>query len=60
MWQYNLVNLKKIDLEDSRDLVEIPDLSTAEKLETLILRCCESLHHLHPSSLCLPKLTCLD
>lgn len=32
----NLVNLKKIDLKYSPDLIEIPDLSKAEKLETVL------------------------
>ncbi|KAK7401099.1 hypothetical protein VNO78_12413 [Psophocarpus tetragonolobus] len=56
----NLVNLKKINLNGSRDLIDIPDLSKAEKLESVSLRYCESLAHLHPSVLSLPKLTYLD
>jgi len=50
------VNLKTIDLDDSRDLTEIPDLSMAEKLEKVSLYDCESLCQLHPSILSLPKL----
>ncbi|XP_027911123.1 TMV resistance protein N-like isoform X3 [Vigna unguiculata] len=52
----NLVNLKTIDLDDSRDLIEIPDLSMAEKLERVSLYDCESLCKLHPSISSLPKL----
>ncbi|KAK7377677.1 hypothetical protein VNO80_03106 [Phaseolus coccineus] len=52
----NLVNLKTIDLDDSRDLIEIPDLSRAEKLEKVSLYDCESLCQLHPSILSLPIL----
>ncbi|KAG4906706.1 hypothetical protein JHK86_055190 [Glycine max] len=52
----NLLNLKTIDLDDSRDLIEIPDLSMAENLEKVSLFGCESLHQLHPSILSLPKL----
>jgi len=37
------VNLKTIDLWGSRDLIEIPDLSKAEKLENVSLCYCESL-----------------
>nr|KYP59349.1 TMV resistance protein N [Cajanus cajan] len=56
----NLVNLKKITLSYSGYLIEIPDLSMAEKLEIVDLRCCTSLHKLHPSILSRPKLTYLD
>ncbi|RDX79531.1 TMV resistance protein N, partial [Mucuna pruriens] len=52
----NLVNLKTIDLDESRDLIEIPDLSMAKKLERVSLFGCESLCHIHPSILSLPKL----
>ncbi|KAL2339968.1 hypothetical protein Fmac_007908 [Flemingia macrophylla] len=55
----NLANLKTIELDNSQDLFEIPDLSMAEKLERISLFGCESLHQLHPSILSLPKLTCL-
>nr|KYP56826.1 TMV resistance protein N [Cajanus cajan] len=56
----NLVNLKKINLFGSRDLIEIPDLSMAKNLESVSLRNCESLDQLHPSMSSLPKLTYLD
>ncbi|KAK8473258.1 hypothetical protein PHAVU_001G093900 [Phaseolus vulgaris] len=52
----NLVNLKTIFLDDSRDLIEIPDLSMAENLEKVSLYDCESLCQLHPSILSLPIL----
>lgn len=46
----NLVNLKTIDLWGSRDLIEIPDLSKAEKLESVSLCYCESLCQLQVHS----------
>ncbi|XP_014519090.1 TMV resistance protein N isoform X1 [Vigna radiata var. radiata] len=46
----NLVNLKTIDLWGSRDLIEIPDLSLAEKLENVSLCYCESLREVHVHS----------
>ncbi|RDX93477.1 TMV resistance protein N, partial [Mucuna pruriens] len=55
----NLMNLKTIDLSKSRYLIEIPNLSKAEKVEIVNLNACESLHQFHPSMLSLPKLTYL-
>ncbi|KAK7401101.1 hypothetical protein VNO78_12415 [Psophocarpus tetragonolobus] len=55
----DLVNLKTIDLDDSQNLIEIPDLSMAKNLDRLSLFGCESLCQLHPSILSLPKLTYL-
>ncbi|CAA0384471.1 unnamed protein product [Arabidopsis thaliana] len=52
-----LRNLKWMDLSDSRDLKELPDLSTATNLEELKLRRCSSLVEL-PSSI--EKLTSLQ
>ncbi|RDX91622.1 TMV resistance protein N, partial [Mucuna pruriens] len=52
----NLVNLKIIDLKDSRDLIEFPDSSKAKKLESISLSGCKSLLQLHPFMLTLPKL----
>ncbi|XP_020202688.1 putative disease resistance protein At4g11170 [Cajanus cajan] len=54
----NLVNLKTIDLWGSRDLIEIPDLSKAQKLESVSLCYCESLCQLqvHSKSLALLNL----
>nr|AKO73682.1 Pva1-17i20_03 [Phaseolus vulgaris] len=56
----NLVNLQKIYLGASRDLVEIPDLSKAKKLRSINLSQCESLRKLHTSISSLPKLTFLE
>ncbi|KAK7343086.1 hypothetical protein VNO80_26049 [Phaseolus coccineus] len=56
----NLVNLEKVYLEASGNLVEIPDLSKAEKLRSIDLSYCESLRKLHPSISSLPKLTMLE
>ncbi|KAK7401017.1 hypothetical protein VNO78_12328 [Psophocarpus tetragonolobus] len=56
----NLMNLKSIDLSYSCALVEIPDLSKAEKLEKISLCGCHSLRELHSSILSLPNLTHLD
>ncbi|XP_027933270.1 TMV resistance protein N-like isoform X2 [Vigna unguiculata] len=62
LWEgvQSLVNLEKIHLEASRDLVEIPDLSKAEKLKRIDLSDCESLRKLHPSISSLPKLAHLE
>ncbi|MCH95988.1 TMV resistance protein N-like, partial [Trifolium medium] len=53
----NLVNLISFVLDDSKDLVEIPNLSRATNLVSVYLRKCESLCQLHPSILSLPRLT---
>ncbi|XP_028778391.1 disease resistance protein RML1A-like [Neltuma alba] len=53
----NFVNLREIDLAGSKQLIELPDLSTAQKLERVDLTDCESLRHLHPLILSLPRLT---
>ncbi|KAK4269183.1 hypothetical protein QN277_022374 [Acacia crassicarpa] len=52
----NLVNLREISLEGSKYLTELPDISTAQNLERLDLESCESLSHIDPSILCLPRL----
>ncbi|RDX93478.1 putative disease resistance protein, partial [Mucuna pruriens] len=46
----NLVSLKTIDLWDSQDLIEIPNLYKAEKLERVYLNYCKSLQQLHVHS----------
>jgi hypothetical protein len=56
----NLVNLRSIKLESSKDLIEIPDLSRAINLERVYLSQCESLRQLHPSIFSLPRLIFLD
>ncbi|XP_028778382.1 disease resistance protein TAO1-like [Neltuma alba] len=52
----DLVSLRNINLQGSKKLIELPDLSTAERLEWVNLVGCESLCHLHPSILSLPRL----
>ena len=42
----HLGNLKHLDLSVSHDLIELPDLSHASKLETINLNCCVSLRQL--------------
>jgi len=56
----NLVNIKTLTLDYSKDLIEIPDLSRATNLERLYLCQCESLHQLHPYIISLPRLAFLD
>ncbi|RDY13182.1 TMV resistance protein N, partial [Mucuna pruriens] len=50
----NLVNLEKVDLSYSEDLIEMLDLSKSEKLKSVNLSDCKSLHQLrvHSKSLC--------
>ncbi|KAL5177805.1 Disease resistance protein RPS6 [Glycine soja] len=43
----NLANLNIISLCGCRNLIEIPDLSNTEKLESVFLHECVSLHQLH-------------
>ncbi|GMN55714.1 hypothetical protein TIFTF001_024827 [Ficus carica] len=45
----NLGSLKILNLSQSEDLTEIPDLSLALNLEVLRLSCCDSLEHLPTS-----------
>ncbi|XP_020231468.1 disease resistance protein TAO1 [Cajanus cajan] len=56
----DLSNLKTILLDDLPELVEMPDLSMARKLERISLQYCISLRELHPSITSLPKLTQLE
>ncbi|XP_028807422.1 disease resistance protein RPP4-like [Neltuma alba] len=56
----DLVNLRNINLRESIKLIELPDLSAAERLEWVDLFACESLCHLHPSILSLPRLEFVD
>ncbi|AES65290.1 putative TIR domain, P-loop containing nucleoside triphosphate hydrolase [Medicago truncatula] len=51
-----LDNLTIIKLDNSEDLIEIPDLSRAPNLKILSLAYCVSLHQLHPSIFSAPKL----
>nr|KYP32022.1 Putative disease resistance protein At4g11170 family [Cajanus cajan] len=52
----DLSNLKTIRLHDLPELIEIPDLSMARKLEHISLLDCISLCELHPSIVSLPNL----
>ncbi|XP_028807417.1 disease resistance protein RML1A-like [Neltuma alba] len=52
----NFVKLREIDLAGSKQLIELPDFSTAQNLKQADLTDCESLRHLHPSILSLPRL----
>ncbi|CAJ1975875.1 unnamed protein product [Sphenostylis stenocarpa] len=56
----NLVNLKKLDLKWSARLMELPDLSRAERLEELYLCGCYKLISVHSSIFSLPKLERLN
>lgn len=56
----NLEHLKKIDLSNSKYLLELPDFSKASKLEEVVLYGCKSLLNVHPSILCLNKLMRLN
>ncbi|KAI9072654.1 hypothetical protein K1719_045374 [Acacia pycnantha] len=57
---HNLTNLKTINLICCVYLVELPDLSMAQKLQTVHLQLCVELQSIHPSILTLPKLRDLD
>ncbi|KAJ4723826.1 Disease resistance protein (TIR-NBS-LRR class) family [Melia azedarach] len=56
----NLVKLKHIDLSNSKQLIELPDLSKAPNLEKLILEGCSSLVDTHSSIQLLNKLVIMD
>ncbi|KAL4600360.1 hypothetical protein ACB092_11G193500 [Castanea dentata] len=55
-----LNELKLIDLSDSQNLIEIPDLSGAPNLKQLILQCCTRLYKIHASLGDLKRLIRLD
>ncbi|XP_050255293.1 TMV resistance protein N-like [Quercus robur] len=56
----NLDELRLIDLSDSQNLIEIPDLSGAPKLKQLIFRHCTRLYKIHASLGDLKQLIRLD
>ncbi|XP_050254081.1 TMV resistance protein N-like isoform X2 [Quercus robur] len=56
----NLGELRLIDLSDSQNLIEIPDLSGAPKLKQLIFRHCTGLYKIHASIEDLKQLIRLD
>ncbi|CAL1363566.1 unnamed protein product [Linum trigynum] len=55
----DLGNLKELNLTASKYLTEVPDLSTAEKLELIDLTSCGKLIQLHKSIITLPSLKTL-
>ncbi|XP_030934368.1 TMV resistance protein N-like isoform X1 [Quercus lobata] len=56
----NLGELRLIDLSDSQNLIEMPDLSGASKLKQLIFRHCTRLYKIHTSLGDLKQLIQLD
>ncbi|GAY67258.1 hypothetical protein CUMW_255130 [Citrus unshiu] len=56
----NFINLEKIDLSGSEQLMKLPDLSLARNLKILKLCGCSSLMETHSSIQCLNKLEVLD
>ncbi|XP_050254064.1 TMV resistance protein N-like isoform X2 [Quercus robur] len=56
----NLGKLRLIDLSDSQNLIEMPDLSGAPKLKQLIFRHCTRLYRIHTSLGDLKQLIRLD
>ncbi|KAK4280819.1 hypothetical protein QN277_012391 [Acacia crassicarpa] len=56
----DLVNLKKIDLSNSKNLLELPDFSMAKNLEEVELYNCKSMRKVHPSILTIHKLVKLN
>ncbi|KAK4269650.1 hypothetical protein QN277_022780 [Acacia crassicarpa] len=56
----DLGNLKTINFSCSYQLIELPDLSMAHKLESVELQCCISLRSIHPSILSLPSIIKLE
>ncbi|KAK4267282.1 hypothetical protein QN277_024082 [Acacia crassicarpa] len=56
----HLVNLKKINLSNSKHLLELPDFSMASNLEEVELHNCKSLRKVHPSILTINKLVNLN
>ncbi|XP_054780089.1 disease resistance protein RPP5-like isoform X1 [Prosopis cineraria] len=56
----DLVNLKILDLCESKQLTELPDFSRAHNLEVVVLYECLSLRSVHPSILSLHSLEQLD
>ncbi|XP_039687946.1 disease resistance protein RUN1-like [Medicago truncatula] len=62
LWEgvQDLVNLTVLSLPNSKDLIELSDLSRATNLQSLYLTQCKSLRQLHTSILSLPRLDYLD
>ncbi|XP_028756290.1 disease resistance protein RPP2A-like [Neltuma alba] len=58
--EQNLVNLSRIDLRGSQDLIELPNFSKAIHLVRVTLDYCTKLQNVHPSILSLHSLSCLE
>ncbi|XP_062012758.1 TMV resistance protein N-like [Rosa rugosa] len=58
--QQILKNLRRIDLSDSKQLVEVPDLSKSVNIKSIDLRGCTRLVEVPPYFQNLPKLTSLN
>ncbi|KAK7383283.1 hypothetical protein VNO78_28957 [Psophocarpus tetragonolobus] len=56
----NLKHLKRIDLSNSKNLLELPDFSKASNLEEVELYGCKNLRNVHPSILSQNKLVRLN
>ncbi|KAK4267286.1 hypothetical protein QN277_024086 [Acacia crassicarpa] len=56
----NLVNLREIDLYESKNLIELPNFSKAMHLEKVDLAYCSKLRSVHPSILSLHSLRRLN
>ncbi|XP_072081827.1 disease resistance protein RUN1 isoform X1 [Arachis hypogaea] len=58
LWEgeQNLVNLRKVDLDGSSSLMELPDLSKASNLREVSISGCKSLRQVPPSAVCSQKL----
>ena len=56
----NLEHLKRVDLSNSKHLLELPDFSKASNLEEIELDGCRNLLNVHPSILSLHKLVRLN
>ncbi|XP_028756327.1 disease resistance-like protein DSC1 [Neltuma alba] len=54
--EQNLVNLSRIDLRESKDLIELPNFSKAIRLAEVYLQGCSKLQNVHPSILSLHSL----
>ncbi|XLT69293.1 hypothetical protein HN873_025732 [Arachis hypogaea] len=62
LWEgeQNLVNLRKVDLDGSSSLMELPDLSKASNLREVSISGCKSLCQVPPSAVCSQKLKYLN
>ncbi|KAI9119855.1 hypothetical protein K1719_009244 [Acacia pycnantha] len=56
----DFVSLRRINLAGCKQLIELPDFSKAQKLNSVVLASCESLCDVHPSILSLQRLVSLN